>query len=239
METRILSVLDNSDLVQDSGADKYQYNGVFVPRVNDILSAMLHEDYLMTWSNNIGLYQHKKYNDVLEQAADTGSIVHDAIEHYLKENIVPENLPVQARNAFNSFLAWWEIVSKHDIEILMQEQQLVCKYFGGTLDLLIKVDGKIYLVDFKTSNHSSYKYFLQLSAYAYMLKFLYGIDIDGCLILMLNKKKVEFNELFIDLSQEANKRYIRDCQETFLSLVYAYYGRLNVQCQYNNLFGGK
>ena len=62
--------------------DRYFFNGIPVPRTTEILSSMLHEDYLMTWSNNIGLYQKKKYSETLKQAADIGSFTHEAIEKY-------------------------------------------------------------------------------------------------------------------------------------------------------------
>ena len=38
----------------EAKSDRYSYNGVFVPRVNDILSSMLSEDYLMRWANSLG-----------------------------------------------------------------------------------------------------------------------------------------------------------------------------------------
>ena len=234
----ILDILDNTILVQDKAADKYKFNGLFVPRVNNILSAMLHEDYLMTWSNNIGLYQHKKYKDTLEEAADIGSFTHHAIEEYVQSNIYETNIPIPSKNALNGFIEWWKIVNQHEVEVLMQEQELICRYFGGTLDMLVKIDGKIYLVDFKTSNHPSYKHFLQLGAYAYMLK-LQDIEIDGCIILMLNKKFKGFNEYILDLSIDDHAVFFNDCINTFLSLVYAYYCRLNIQYTYTDIFGGK
>ena len=53
----------------------YEFDGIVVPRVTAILSDMLHEDYLMDWSNYLGLYKHQKYKDVLDAAADKGSSV--------------------------------------------------------------------------------------------------------------------------------------------------------------------
>ena len=102
--------------------------------------------------------------------------------------------------------------------------------------MLVKIDGVIYLVDFKTSNHPSYKYFLQMGAYQYMLK-LRGIDIDGVIILVLNKNAVSFNELILNFIADINDKLFMDyCQEAFMSLVYAYYNRLYIQNLYNNKF---
>lgn len=238
MENNIISVLESSELVNDEAADKYLYNGVYVPRVNTILSSMLHEDYLMKWSNSMGLYRHTKYEDILASAANIGTIVHEAIERYIKtgEVLKKENTPPEAYNAFQSFLEWWGIVNTHDCKVLLEEQPLVCQYFGGTLDLYMEIDGKKYLIDFKTSNHPSYKYFLQLSAYDYMLKLLYGYDTDGYVILRLDKKKSLFEEYMLDLEVPSHLAFVNDCKNAFLSLVYAYYNRLNVQYQYDTLF---
>lgn len=225
--------------------DKYFYQGKPVPRVTEILSSMLHEDYLMQWSNAIGLYKHQKYKDTLQQSADIGSYVHAAIENYLKNGIdlniesIPYTYRDQVRNAFYSFKEWWSIIIKNDYKILMQEQELICMYFGGTLDLLIEINGCIYLIDFKTSNHPSYKYFLQLSAYRYMLRILYGIEIDGCIILMLDKKTESFQEMFLNFKIQEHLQYINYCEQTFLSIVYSYYNRLRVEQYYTNIFGGK
>lgn len=223
--------------------DKYLYKGRAVPRVTEILSDMLHEDYLMEWSNNIGLYKHRKYKEVIDEAADIGSYVHSAIENYLKKGIdldpesIPQNIRQRVIIAFNSFLQWWNIISRLDYEILMQEKELICKYFGGTLDLLIRINGKVYLVDFKTSNYPNYKHFLQLSAYRYMLKETKNIQIDGCIILMLNKyKQSYFEEYTLDFSINDHMQFIDNCEETFKALVFAFYQRLRIQQQYLAVF---
>ena len=240
----IESLLKKIDLNQyDIQVDRYQYQGYNVPRVTEILSDMLHEDFLMTWANNIGLYQKKKYKDVLEQAATKGSYVHDAIEDYIQNGndldieTVMSGYRKEVNYAYGSFRAWWDnLCSKRKIKVIMQEQKLVCPWFGGTLDLLVEIDGRIYLLDFKTSNHASYKYFLQLAAYIYILKYFYGIEVYGCGIIKLDKKSIHFEEYIIDKAMPEYGEFIELCQTTFLSLVYAYYNRLAVQSRYNNLF---
>lgn len=217
-----------------------------VPRVNDILSAMLHEDYLMKWSNAIG-FKHQSYKDTLESAAYVGTCVHEAIENFLMNGEYINHHDYDCtneqcnkiHNAFLSFTEWWDIILKTSYEILLQEKTLICKYFGGTLDMLIKINGKMYLVDFKTSNSSSYKHFLQLSAYRYLLKECENIEVDGCIILMLDKNEATFTEKVLDFSIPEHIQFMNNCEECFLSLVYSYYTRSIVQTQFNNIFGGK
>lgn len=227
-----------------TGSD-YLYNGITVPRVTEILSAMLHEDYLMKWSNTIGLYKHQKYEEVLNNSSSIGTYTHNSIEKFLSDNIsldidmIPIQYKNKVNNAFNSFLQWWDIVCKNNnVKVLMVETKLICKYFGGTLDLLVEINGKIYLVDFKTSNHPSYKYFLQLSAYRYMLREIKGINVDGCIVLILDKTSYYFREMFLNFDDNTHLQYINQCEETFLSLVYAYYQRIKSIDMYNNIFEG-
>lgn len=222
--------------------DRYQFQGYALPRVTEILSSMLHEDFLMVWANNLGLYQRKKYKNELEAAATKGSYVHDAIEDYIQNGneLDPDNVMAGYRTevnyAYGSFRAWWDIISRRNVKIIMQEQKLVCPWFGGTLDLLVEIDGKVYLLDFKTSNHPSYKYFLQLSAYRYILKHYYGIEIYGCGIVKLNKKCIKFDEFIIDKSNPDYEEFMDLCERTFLSLVYGFINRTFVERYYNNLF---
>ena len=71
----------------------------------------------------------------------------------------------------------------------------------------------------------------------YILNELYNIKVDGCIILMLNKKKVEFTEILYNFEKPQNIEYFQYCQETFLSLVYAYYNRIRVEQMYQTLGG--
>lgn len=237
----IIDNIPNFDLSKVIEEPKYLYNNKPVPRVTEILSSMLHEEYLVEWANNVGLYQHKSHIEYRDTAASIGTYVHGFIERYIKYDEYPnfENISLYIKNkvinAFRAFTKWWRIINKRDVKVLMQEQELVCKYFGGTLDLLIQIDDKIYLVDFKTSNHSSYKYTLQLSAYMYILNELYNINVDGCIILMLSKQSPDFREIMYYLHNEDNIIYFDYCRECFFSLVYAYYCRMRVEYTYNEM----
>ena len=216
----------------------YIYNGIVVPRVTTILSDMLHEDGLMGWSNYIGLYKRQKYKDVLDAAADKGTYVHNGIENYITNNVdldiedIPLQYQEEVNNAFQSFLTWWNIVNKNTIEVLMQEEPLVCQWFGGTLDLLLKINDKIFLIDFKTSNHLSYKYLLQLSAYRYMLRNIHNIEVDGVGIIRLEKTCINFEEIIIDLHVEDDLILMNHCEVCFASLVNGYYERKYIEEQF-------
>ena len=196
----------------------YENDGTYVPRVSNILS-MLHEEYLMKWANGIG-FRHKDFEEERSRAAAYGTVTHNAIEAYLN-NKDPESTNL----AFEGFLYWWNTINKEGnfIEILGQEETLTCPYYGGTYDLLLRINGRIYLVDFKTSNHVGYKYFLQLSAYRQMLRYNKGIEIDGCIVLQLNKSKIQFHEYLLDFAVPEHKYFMDVCEATFERMAETYY----------------
>lgn len=113
-------------------------------------------------------------------------------------------------------------MEKLNAKPLSTEVSLVCDHYGGTYDLMMEASGKVWLVDFKTSNHVTYKYWLQLAAYARILR-MQGVRIDGLLILQLSKYGVAFREYVLDLSWSPHVEYLEVCERTFLSLLYGYY----------------
>jgi hypothetical protein len=211
---------------------RYLYNGISVPRVTNILSKTIHEDYLMQWSNSLG-FKRKGYSATLKSSADYGTKTHNAVENYLKGLPITEDTPI---NPINGFINWWNIINLNNkVTILGQECKLVCPWFGGTYDMLIEINGAIYLVDFKTSNHLSYKYCLQLAAYNYMLK-LNGItNLAGIIILQLKKDVPDFNEFVLNFDNPNHTSFFNFCENTFLSLVYSYYHILEAERLYKKL----
>ena len=215
----MISLTDIKDIAIVDTSGRYKYQGTSVPRVTEIISKMIHEDAIVQWANSLG-FQHKRYTEVLNNAAVYGTKVHHTIEVYLKDHMEPS----EKIYCFEAFKKWWQTISKDNkVEILGQEQKLVCPFFGGTYDMLLKINDLIYLVDFKTSNHVTYKYYIQLAAYAYMLREYYGIQIHGVIILQLLKRNSSYNEYFLNLKNDEHKKYFALCERTFLSLVYSYY----------------
>ena len=228
MNQDILNLLEQNSLELKLKEEKYFYNGVSVPRVTEIISKMISEEYLMYWSNSLG-FKHKSYKKTLDTAAKIGSESHDLISRFLLgETFTSNNIP------YLGFRKWWIDINT-TIKILGSEQELVCPYFGGTYDLLLEINGLVYLVDFKTSNHVSYKYYLQLAAYKYMLE-LKGYNISGCIILQLNKAEIQYTEYPLIFSNPDHLNFINASLNTFLSLVYSYYNIYQCERMYKQIF---
>lgn len=222
--------LDKIDLNINEGP--YIYNGIVVPRVTNILSKTIHEDYLMQWSNSLG-FKRQGYSKTLKAAADYGSKAHTGVELYLKGLPIPEGTPT---NPIDGFIKWWNLInSNNTVRIIGQEFVLTCPWFGGTYDLLLEINGKIYLVDLKTSNHISYKYCLQLAAYNYMLKHNNIANISGIIILQLRKPTPDFNEFVLNLDNPNHANFFNFCETTFLSLLYSYYHILETERLFKSL----
>ena len=98
------------------------------------------------------------YKDVSKKALDVGSEVHAAIEKYLLEQMVfPDcgsddvinGLSTKAsKNAFGAFLQWMD---EHDVKPIALEQKLYGPTWAGTCDFVGWFDGKVYIIDWKTS----------------------------------------------------------------------------------------
>lgn len=233
----IISLLDQLPGITSKVDSDYYYNGIKVPRVTKIIQKCIHNDGLMYWANSLG-FKHQSYQKTLNNAAIIGTQCHNNIDAFMDDSShdAPINIMAEARNAYLSFRKWYDDISMNcKIEVIFHEKPLVCKYFGGTLDGLYNIDGKIYIVDYKTSNHVTYNYLLQIAAYIYMLRTTLDINPDGCVVLQLSKSDVAYNEYSLDFSNPSDAKYMEDCIQAFLSMVYWFYNLSNIEEGFNNI----
>lgn len=107
----------------------------------------------------------KAFKDASQKALDTGSAVHDAIEQYIKTGRDPSGeMSDQAQHGFLAFLDWEK---KNHVEWVSSELELISEKRGyaGTCDAIARINGYLYLVDFKTSKAIYDEYRFQLGAY--------------------------------------------------------------------------
>lgn len=239
MENMIELALDNMKYSVDNlaGHEKYMnIKGRYVPSVTEIIHKMNHSDSLMRWANAIGL-KGVNYGDFMANASRIGTAAHTAIEKFIKEKErTDSNVP------FMGFMMWYNnlIDAGHTVEIIGSEMSICCLWFGGTCDLLIRIDGKVYLVDFKTSNHVNSGYFIQLGGYKYLIERELNIPVDGgMIILQLNKTIPGYDEYILVNTDKSHFFFIENCVITFLSLVYAYYHVTECSNQFNRIFNTK
>lgn len=231
MNDKLLELLNKIDFSEISLEKiRHKYKGIPVPSVTQILSKCIHEDYIVSWANYLG-FRRIKYKDELNSAAILGTKGHSAIEDYLRNGTTSDNIP------YLGFRLWWDIINTDNtIEILGIEEEISLPFCGGTYDLLLSINGLPYLVDLKTSNHISYKYFIQLAAYRYMLYITKGINVNGVIVLQVDKNEPGFNEYLLDLSNTLHYQFMEHCCSTFFSLVLSYYNIHKAESLYKQIF---
>ena len=245
-EQDLTKIVDKLSEIEVSGKSKYVYENKRVPRVTEILSAMLHEEYLLKWANGLGL-KHISYQAFMKEAADKGTYSHMAIERYLKQGYlnldemheIPNNkIRDTVSSTMSGFYKWWNLLHKthKKIKVVYLEETLIHKYFAGTCDCLLEVDGEYWLIDFKTSNHMSFNYALQLAAYGYLLKDLRNITISKAIILKLDKTKYTFTSYEYDLkNNKSHIEFFNNCLQTFMILAAGFIMRYHTKSEYDRL----
>ena len=209
---------------------RYHIDGRGIPSVTELLS-FIDSEGLISWANRVGR-QGQDNKDIVKKAAEFGTMVHESIEFYLKKKY-----PGPGNVCLDAFKEWWTGINKyHRVRILGQENPLIGEYFAGTYDLLISIDDKPYLVDFKTSNHVGYKYFMQLAAYRYLLYTLKNINIEGCIVLQFDKKEPKYREFNLDFTNPYDYEFIENCYRSFMGLVYTYYNVKLCQREFAHIF---
>lgn len=141
------------DIFFDEQEHLYLVDGVACPSVTEIISP-LHRSY------------GKVNQSILEQAAERGKAVHEALEE-IDLDLDPE-IDSDIEPYVQAYLDWKQI---YDPEWEMVEQIVFCQegWFIGTLDRMGKINGTPAIVDIKTStpNRESYvSVCLQTLAYA-------------------------------------------------------------------------
>lgn len=171
---------------------RYLVNGTNKPKgVTTILGQTLAKD-LMDWAVNCmktyledklpvvtaadlkeGANQYKFKRD---SGASTGTEAHALVEMFLKgikpSEVMQSEPSQEAVNAYNAFVEWFDEVEPEVVNV--EEVIYSALYdYAGTYDAMLKINGKVYLTDLKTTNASRKapngvyaEYFIQLGAYA-------------------------------------------------------------------------
>jgi len=149
------------------GRKYFTPEGKTYPSVTTVLSIQ-DKSGLEAWKKRVGEEEAKK---ISTQAATRGTAVHKLAEDYLNniETYAEEHMP---SNVF-SFNQIKKILDKHVDNIWMQETFLYSDYLetAGQVDCIAEFDGKLSIIDFKTSRRPKKKewiknYFMQESFYA-------------------------------------------------------------------------
>jgi hypothetical protein len=152
---------------------KRQYldlHGSEVPSVTTVL-AQLNKPQLVAWAAKLAR-QGINWEDVRNDASEIGTVAHEMAENFIKNQPCDFSKHRHYQKALKAFSAFEYWVGMNEVKFLGSEIPLVHhqKKFGGTIDIVAEVNGKVSLIDLKTSNSLSEEYNYQVSAYQYLLE---------------------------------------------------------------------
>lgn len=158
------------------------------PSITTILGAG-EKPHLEAWRQSLGV---EKATAETKRCADRGTAVHLMVERFLQNDPDPtKGCHFAHADEFRSL----KMVLRRIDNILVQEGALYSRILktAGRVDCIAEYDGKLAVIDFKTSTntkntHMIKDYYLQTTAYAWMLEELYGIHVEDIVIIMSVEK---------------------------------------------------
>ena len=165
--------------------------GVYYPSVTTILQYMPKNKFFEMWLKDVG----HNADLIMRRAGKEGTQVHEAIETLLEgeelhwmDDYGNAKYNEKVWEMINKFVDFWttckpELISTEEF-VYSDEYR-----YAGTADLVCKLDGEVWLIDFKTSNSLHKSYDLQLASYAKALRESKGVEIERTGILWLKSSK--------------------------------------------------
>lgn len=182
--TKQITFTDNRFYTAESGS--------FIPSVTTILQAYPKDAHFFQWLKQVG----NDADTIRDEAGRRGSIVHSLTERYdageeinLLDNGGNINFKMSEWTMFERYVEYRKQVQQ---DIMFSEINFISETLGyaGTVDRIVNINGKTYLIDIKTSNTIYDHYWCQLAAYNELIKEAYQSKhvIDHVAVLWLNAK---------------------------------------------------
>lgn len=177
-----------NELVFEALGHRYFLGGKQIPSVTGIMRPLS------------GAYYRTVNDDILANAANRGTAVHEAAENYIKFGIV--DIDDECKGYFLGFKDWFVQRKPEPIATELKFYHKILRY-GGTADLLCNLDGGLSLVDYKTTSEISRMLVrVQLEAYRQALK-SHGIKVEDKIALGLKKDGTYSEQRFALIDMEA------------------------------------
>lgn len=208
-------------ITQPSGIRHYKCPQTenMLPSVTTILDATMDKSFLKEWKEFVG---EKKANNIIKEATDLGSLVHEHIEKFIIGEERPKGnnlIRIQSKKMSDQII---DNGLKDVNEVWGQETALYYPgLYAGTTDLVGIYKGKEAIMDHKTAKKIRSKdqitgYFYQIGAYTLAHNHLYGTNIKTGVIFMVDRE-CNYKDFYID--EIAMEKY----QKEFLNKVEEYY----------------
>lgn len=156
-----------------------------------------------------------------EKALSIGSTFHEILEKREKGEKfeVTTDFPQEVKNCLESYLSWEK---GRKLETIASELQMISPILGykGTLDKIFRDEGKLILIDWKTSKRIYFDHKIQVIAYKNLFENLNNVKIDECWILRVVKEKIVGAEPFeaFQIPESRHNAYFKVFTNTLESL---------------------
>lgn len=163
---------DMPELTFEEKCHVYRLNGQIIPSVTTLMKPI----------------QEKVYGGVdpmiLEKAANRGHAIHNATENFVQYGI--EDIEPGYEGYLAGFIKWWEARKPKVVATERRVYHKVLRY-AGTSDLLAIINGRLTLIDYKSSSQVYEKLCdVQLEGYDRAYE-SHGVKIEDRLILHLGR----------------------------------------------------
>jgi hypothetical protein len=165
--------------------------GVYYPSVTTVLGYFPKGAFFETWLKDSG---HNS-DIIMRRAGDEGNQVHNAAERILRGEeirwIEPDGYVNYNTYVWRMILSFYEFWTTYKPKLIMSEEFMYSDTYkySGTLDLLVELNDKIWIIDIKTSTAIHTSHYLQMSAYVKAYEEMYNKKVDHTGILWLKSSK--------------------------------------------------
>jgi hypothetical protein len=162
------------------------------PSVTTFLSAYPTSEQLVKWIAEQGFHESRQIRDAAGRA---GTKIHLGVDDLIQGNELQEHsYTTEEWVKLKSFVDWY---AEFKPEIIMTEIPVFCKKGGyaGRVDCIAKINGEIYVIDWKSSRSIHDSAVLQAAAYSHAIEDITDLKIDNSSIVQLgasNKKGFRF-----------------------------------------------
>ena len=209
---------DDIDLEYNDEKHTYMVGDRKVPSVTRVIDSVFPK-YLTEWAASCGAdYWKENYGEdndmyngirnahkqISHKAQNIGIEVHKWIELFITVKILSKgkgetisDYPDEVKVPMQNFHKWEE---SRDIEWIACEKKVYSRSweYAGTIDALAKINGKLCVIDFKTSAKIYKEYYLQVSAYCNAIGEMMGELPKLGVIVRVDKEEDKFQEVAFD-----------------------------------------
>lgn len=146
------------------------------------ITGLLGKEAIIEWRKRVG---DEEANRISTRAANRGTKIHSYCESYLKNELVEADM--FQKEVWNKIIPELDRINNiHCLETPLYSDHLEV---AGTVDCIAEYDGKVSVIDFKTSSRIKTRddihgYFMQCAAYAVAFEERTGIPVSRLVVIM-------------------------------------------------------